>query len=318
MKYIKKISIVVPVYNVEEYLYNCLNSVASQTYKNIECVIVNDCSTDGCLGIIYEFMAKYPNIFILLNNELNIGVGKSRVAGVMKCSGEYITLLDGDDSLTVDFVEKTLNYIITKDLDIVQTEHYNNYDGVMKVSNRVSRFRLNQYYDALLWGRLYRASFLKSNIVGIRVFAEDFPCHIHLMLNNPQFGFLNEPLYIYTIRNNSLSNTCKNFVELAATLDCIYGEFIDAVSGELDSMMKSTIFNFALDHYKMLDNLWDRLKLYRYAINLIGNNIDYKLFSQYYVNQKPSALRKLKMTIYSRGLYILRPDVKKMLHHCFH
>ena len=97
-----KISIIVPIYNVEKYLERCINSLINQTYKNIEIILVNDGSTDNSL-IICE---KYKNIDsrIILVNKENGGLSDARNVGIDNSSGNYITFIDSDDYIDDDYV----------------------------------------------------------------------------------------------------------------------------------------------------------------------------------------------------------------------
>ena len=103
-----KITIVIPVYNVEPYIEDCLKSVASQTYKgNIECIIVNDCTPDNSCAIIERFIKEYNgNIdFKLLHHSVNRGLSAARNTGIDAATGEYIYFLDSDDEITPDCIE---------------------------------------------------------------------------------------------------------------------------------------------------------------------------------------------------------------------
>lgn len=103
-----KITIVIPVYNVEPYIEDCLKSVASQTYKgNIECIIVNDCTPDNSCAIIERFIKEYNgNIdFKLLHHTVNRGLSAARNTGIDAATGDYIYFLDSDDEITPDCIE---------------------------------------------------------------------------------------------------------------------------------------------------------------------------------------------------------------------
>src|SRR5699024_6015694 len=92
-----KVSVIVPVYNSELYLKDCLDSLVNQTLKDLEIIIVDDASTDKSLKIIMEYKNKYPNIIKVFQNEQNKGQGASRNVGLSLATGEYIGFLDSDD-----------------------------------------------------------------------------------------------------------------------------------------------------------------------------------------------------------------------------
>ncbi|MBR2140366.1 MAG: glycosyltransferase family 2 protein [Phascolarctobacterium sp.] len=94
-------SIVVPVYNVEKYLQRCLDSIVNQTFKNFECILVNDGSTDGSTEIVNYYAKEYG--FLKAIHQSNKGLSAARNKGIENCSGEYILFCDSDD-----FVEKEM------------------------------------------------------------------------------------------------------------------------------------------------------------------------------------------------------------------
>ena len=114
-----KISIIVPIYNVEAYLDHTLYSVVNQTLKDIEIICVNDCSTDRSQDILDRFLAEDDRIKLIRNTE-NIGVGLSRKKAIEYATGEYIMFLDGDDYLDKDLLSKLNQTLIGDPVDIVR------------------------------------------------------------------------------------------------------------------------------------------------------------------------------------------------------
>ena len=92
-----KVSIIIPIYNVEQYLAQCLDSVINQTYKNIEIICVNDCSTDNTAQVISEY-GKFHQNLRLINHETNRRQGGARNTGVKVAEGDYILYIDADDT----------------------------------------------------------------------------------------------------------------------------------------------------------------------------------------------------------------------------
>lgn len=99
-----KVSVIVPVYNVEQYLSDCLESICCQTLKEIEIIVVNDGSTDNSLSIIESFQQKYSNIKLI--NKKNGGLSSARNAGIEMAVGEYLFFVDSDDFIDLDTLEK--------------------------------------------------------------------------------------------------------------------------------------------------------------------------------------------------------------------
>ncbi len=121
-----KVSIIVPVYNVEEYLRQCLDSVIGQTYADREIILVNDGSTDSSYEICKEYAEKYPEI-ILLEQE-NAGLAQARQTGLDAATGDYIGFVDSDDWLELNMYEKMMSAAENSDADIVFCNVYRNED----------------------------------------------------------------------------------------------------------------------------------------------------------------------------------------------
>ncbi len=124
-----KISIIIPVYNVEKYLKDCMDSVVNQTYKDIEIICVNDCSADNSLDILNEYAEKDSRI-IVINKPVNQGLLSARKTGVAAANGEYIIFLDSDDYIKADLCKFIADITQKYDNDIIQFNiDVKNYSG---------------------------------------------------------------------------------------------------------------------------------------------------------------------------------------------
>ena len=133
-----KISIVIPTYNVEKYIAECLDSVLKQTYKNIEIICVDDFSTDNTFSILQEYKDKYPSI-TLIRNEKNIGATFSRNRGLLLAKGEYVQFLDADDLLFTPKIAHQVSLILKEKImpDFVAgNEYWRKIDGAEVVLNQ--------------------------------------------------------------------------------------------------------------------------------------------------------------------------------------
>lgn len=110
------ISVIVPIYKVEPYLRQCLDSILAQTYKNIEVIMVDDGSPDNCGAICDEYAEKYSN-FIAVHKE-NAGLGMARNTGMEYMTGEYVMFMDSDDYLDSDLIEILYNAIEKNGVDV--------------------------------------------------------------------------------------------------------------------------------------------------------------------------------------------------------
>ena len=103
------ISIIVPIYNVEKYLKQCIESIISQTYRNIEIILVDDGSPDNCGKICDEYSQKDKRIIVL--HKENGGLSDARNKGIDIAKGDYLTFVDSDDFVNIDYIEKLYNSI---------------------------------------------------------------------------------------------------------------------------------------------------------------------------------------------------------------
>ena len=124
----KKISVVVPVYNVEDYIENNIKSLLNQTYKNFEIIYIDDGSTDNSLNILNMFKKIDSRIKVI--HQENSGVSHSRNVGIEYSNGEYITFIDADDFVDNDYLEYLLNLISKNHSDMaISISHHKNYDN---------------------------------------------------------------------------------------------------------------------------------------------------------------------------------------------
>ncbi|MBR4570580.1 MAG: glycosyltransferase family 2 protein, partial [Candidatus Riflebacteria bacterium] len=107
------VSVIIPAYNVEKYIGECLDSIIFQTYKNIEIIVVNDGSKDNTLSIIRDYSKKDNRIIII--DKQNTGVSDTRNCGINKAKGVYIVFVDGDDYLANDYITYMLSLIDKND-----------------------------------------------------------------------------------------------------------------------------------------------------------------------------------------------------------
>lgn len=169
----KKVSIIIPVYNGMDFLDKCLDSVLNQTYKNIEIILSNDGSTDGSLKKIKEYSKKYENI--IFESHKNVGLSETRNLALKKATGDYVTYLDVDDFLDNDFIEKMLE--CNDNYDIIIGGYRSIYStGKINFEYFTNNTEWNRYRRVTVWARLYKFSFLKKNKIEFphyRIYGED-------------------------------------------------------------------------------------------------------------------------------------------------
>ncbi|MDR2413303.1 MAG: glycosyltransferase [Rickettsiales bacterium] len=169
-----KASIIVPVYNVEKYLRQCLDSIINQTLHDIEIIIVNDGSTDGCPAIIKEYSAADPRILVI--DKPNAGYGHSVNIGIAASTAEYIGIIEPDDWIEPDMYEYLIALAEQYDLDVAKGpltffDHITGADSNMQmfpeeyVGKVIKPLEYPDifYYNNCIWSGIYRRDFILRN-----------------------------------------------------------------------------------------------------------------------------------------------------------
>ena len=244
------VSVVIPIYNVDLYLRQCLDSLGVLGRGDIEVILVNDGSTDSCRDICLEYNEKWSNI-VLVDKE-NGGLSDARNQGTEVASGDYIYYVDSDDWLAPNAIDKLYQFAVKQNCEVVQGSFYYAFDDHVQHINRYYKsdddtFVLNRhdamheliknnYVKNFAWGKLYKTSIVKRHPFPVGKFFEDSYWQ-HLIIHDcTRYGVICEPLYFYRQRENSISS--------------ILGErYLDLVLG-LESRLK-----FITEYYPDLTNL---------------------------------------------------------------
>lgn len=206
-----KISIIVPIYNVQDYLRKCIDSLIDQTYKNIEIILVNDGTKDDSQAIVDEYVIKYPEIIKSYIKE-NGGLSDARNFGIKKASGEYITFVDSDDYVDKSLIEKLYNKIKEDKSDIVASGCFFVYEDKTKIlslsvsdNDDIKKAMIDLFPSA--WGKLYRKEIFEKNLFKKGIWFEDVEFLMRVYPTIKKISIVNEPLYYYIQRENSITYT---------------------------------------------------------------------------------------------------------------
>ena len=220
------VSIIIPIYNVQNYIIECLKSVSMQTYTGkMECLLIDDCGTDNSIKISNEFISFYKgNIsFHIIHHKENRGLSASRNTGINAAKGKYIFFLDSDDWLYPECIKSLVNAIETEE-DIDYAIGNYNYDsktifpplkletGIYK--NNILELYTQEKFYMMAWNKLYKTSFIKKHSLTFkeRLLHEDelwsfcCACHTH------KIAVINKETLYYRIREGSIQ-TGLNFQE---------------------------------------------------------------------------------------------------------
>lgn len=208
------ISIIITAYNVEKFLQQTIESCINQTFKDIEIIVVEDCSTDSTLSIINNLMEKDERIR-LIQNKINCGAGQSRRNGLDNAKGEYFLLLDGDDYIENNFIEELYNTAINTDADIVS--------GGIKILKPNEEMNITSYGNVVTEGHDKVIKFWKEKVVFMnnklirtslhqkvpyctRRFVEDTPVIIPMLWYANKVVYIDNPGYVYRMQDLSLTH----------------------------------------------------------------------------------------------------------------
>ena len=224
----EKISVILPVYNAEKTLDKCLSSILKQTYCNYELIIINDGSNDSSLDIINKYILK-TNKIILINNDQNIGVSRSRNLGIQKAEGEYITFIDCDDYYEPNALEIMYYLMIEKKVDAVrfsfnrvekhnkQIKIYNNtYEDKVFQKTEMNIFEMDlikNNLQAYVWLLITKTNIAKRVIFDENLgMMEDTLWYFYFLKEINNIYFSNKILYNYCVNKNSASNSKEKAV----------------------------------------------------------------------------------------------------------
>ncbi|WP_291633844.1 glycosyltransferase [Clostridium sp.] len=266
------VSIIIPVYNVQEYLAVCLDSVIKQTIKSKEIIVVNDGSTDKCYEILKEYKIKFPELIII--NQKNRGISETRNAGLKVARGEYIAFVDSDDFIELTMFERMYLAAKRENSDIVICDYilYNekpdkqsfdkyksekyiiegiNEEGYIDKIDALKKFLLNDI-KAYTWNKLHKRELFTKNHILFPDFkvCEDTPASFLLLAYSRKIFSMQEPLYYYRQREASLTKTFS----IKSMEDMLAGCYIMR-----DYIEKNSLIYEKLIHYYrvyMIKTLW--------------------------------------------------------------
>ncbi|MCM1266065.1 MAG: glycosyltransferase [Candidatus Gastranaerophilales bacterium] len=228
-----KVSVIIPVYNVEQYLRQCLDSVVNQTLEDIEIICVNDCSPDNSGEILSEYAQNDSRIKII-TLEQNGGLGNTRNVALKEVNSEYIMFLDSDDWLELNACELAYNQISKNKNDFVlfglytyeenKEKRYINKDKLTQFLNiegqtnaKPSDINIPFFSNGECWYKIYDKNFLlNNNILFDKGGFEDQRFNVKILTLASSISILNEPLYNYRRREQSItaiSKYWKDFIQ---------------------------------------------------------------------------------------------------------
>lgn len=293
-----KVSVIVPVYNTEKYLKNCIDSLLKQNFEDYEIIVINDLSPGNAEEIINSYNDKK---IVYIKNKTNKGIGYNRNLGIKKAKGEYVCFIDSDDYVKEDFINKMYNYSKENNLDLCVCDYVN----VDEEGNKLKEFNLSDFcitnyeennkilceINLAPWNKLYKKDMLVKNKIEFSetLKYEDLSFVALSIKNSKKIGKINEQLNYYTIHKNSETTTRdKRVFDIFKQLDIVRNEY---KSGKyLDELTVSVLLNYTIQQRYQIDKDTQSKFIDDAFKYLNDNNIDYK-HSEYIKNR--SFLKRL-------------------------
>lgn len=213
----KKLSIIIPAYNAENYIERCIDSILDQQYNNeIEIIVVNDGSTDSTEDILDNYCRKYPTLFKIVKRE-NGGVSSARNAGLDVATGDWIWFCDADDYIVRNGLSYVLDNFVDDSIDIctfcsisLDSIALKSFRELKSISGDVifegtTITKYNQHFPWSVWNHLYRLSAIKGIMFRNVTMCEDVAFNLDVYMRNLRIRTTNANVYRYTINNDQLT-----------------------------------------------------------------------------------------------------------------
>lgn len=250
-----KVSVIIPVYNTEKYLRECLDSIVNQTLKDIEIICVDDGSSDGSPCILEEYRAKDSRVVVI--KQANSGLSSARNRGMHRAHGEYIAFVDSDDYLELNALEKASQIAIAEDLDIIVFErrmffdtkkltqnppfHYKHITEATEIMSGIQHVMTSKdqgTYCVTVWSALWRRAFLEEHHISFKegIIHEDHLFSFQAYMAADRVMRIPNKLYHRRVREDSIMTTPKTAKNVIGYFTSAMGVLEYALNHESDPM----------------------------------------------------------------------------------
>ena len=308
MKNEELISVIVPIYKVEQYLEKCIDSIINQTYKNLEIILVDDGSPDNCGKICDEYSKEDNRIKVI--HKKNGGLSDSRNKGLNISSGNYVVFIDSDDYIDTNMIEKLYNKLIETNSDICICDFIREFENFSKYNNFEKKYfcvegnekfkcLYNQYnvVSTVQWNKLYKKNIFDSIKFEVGKINEDEFIVFDEFEKANKIIYVLEPLYYYRQRQNSIMNSKFNIKRYDA---------IEALEKRIEKLKEKGLYELlTLNYIKIFNNI---LSITSMSIDselsksdkLVLKNYNEKMkkYAKILLKEKISFTIKIKILIY--------------------
>ena len=278
------ISIIVPIYKVEAYLCRCVDSIISQTYTNLEIILVDDGSPDNCGKICDKYSVKDRRVKVI--HKTNGGLSDARNVAITSADGEWITFVDSDDYVAQDYVA-TLYRIVERNKckvgvasmrtfvegEAVSTNQPDYEECVFDNLTGIEKMFYQELFDTTAWGKIYHRTLFSTGIrYPVGLLYEDLPTTYLLFLQSDRIAYCNRIVYNYQLRANSIEGQPFNVNKLDSAIKIL--SMIQAHSKDLKPITKSVrcrLLSFCLHILlEMPEDFFDERK--QVLVDFVRNN----------------------------------------------
>lgn len=236
-----KLSIIIPVYNVEKYIEECINSLINQLPSEVQVIVVNDGSPDKSFelakSLVSNFKPSKIDQFLFIDQE-NRGVSEARNTGIRSASGEYIGFLDSDDKLLPGYFDNVLEYINTFKYDIIDFNFVNSEGVFKKISENSieSVFKIGLWYS---WARILKKDFLNNYKFTSGIYYEDIALVPLWYIKAVSIVHIEKPLYWYRTNEEgiTLSKSKENNVKTINSLQLVLDMYLEIYDVKNDNYL---------------------------------------------------------------------------------
>lgn len=288
-----KFSIIIPIYKVEKYLHECVDSVLSQSFTDYEIILVDDGSPDDCPRICDEYAQKDKRIKVV--HQANAGLACARNSGIKEAVGDYIVCIDSDDYLKDNTILQKIADKAVGDVDVVLHGYQKFFEstnslgdsyipilkGKCSTAEMLQEVLGNNSYCGTAWTKAVRLSILHDNHIEFRpgMISEDIDWYLHLLCHAKTFDSINEVAIIYRQRPGSISHAPKlnSLTDNLWILEYWPNQFKSLLSDEtlIDSMLSVMAFYYANDLILFSSYSSDVSKPYKQRLKVQSYLLDY-------------------------------------------
>jgi glycosyltransferase involved in cell wall biosynthesis len=306
------ISFIIPVYNSEEYLTQCLDSIFSQNFTDFECIVINDRSPGDCKNLVQDYVKERGITIVYHENITNLGLGEARNVGVGLSSGKYLFFLDSDDYLVEDGLSEAVIAMLGVDLELLICNHqiYEPHNNLIKLpfldieqSFLTSKLSIPTY----AWGKFFlREYWLKHNFSFESIYAEDLQLIPLVIRLAKSVKVSNQPLCVYRTNFASLTHRFYPWQQMWYLLSSLHHRFVKygLLNDESKVFLLSSFYNLT----KVIGFGFHRYLFYKQFITLVNAIPKTKYFSEPLVNN--SKRKKLQKIYASNGWYLFKPNTR--------